>query len=451
MGRVDLRIEGALVGTAVPDATGAGVTPVDFGPYAGTDVTVVGHPVRDNGVEGKPFQVTVRAAQATADFLPSSLAVGPHMHLVWDRTGSTFGAVHTDLIQKLCTTMGATLARTDVSWHAYEPTRGAFAQRPYAGKLEDSLTAIRASGAPTRMVVVLNESPEWAATYTGTKTLPDDPATYAGIGRWFHEHLAPWNDVMAGVEVFNEANLAGSGGFDQGVTTPRPEHYLRCLMAYYDAAKASTNPGLPVIFGAPESIAVDPTKDPSNAKTNFIGLVYQALRAMKDAGTVPEGYFPWDVMAVHVYPNAARFTAADDYVAHYRHLAALEARMKAEGDPAPVFITETGHSAHENVGTPPSWQTGLTEQQQADYTVEDINGVAASYPRVKGLIVYNDWAKGDPATTTAAPGLTLQATRHQYGFGTLQHSPVRGTGKPLYSALRTKLAALPNPWSPPAS
>lgn len=66
MGRVDLRIGGALVGTAVPDETGAGEASVDFGPYAGAEVTLVGHPVRDSGVEGQPFELALLAPRDRA-------------------------------------------------------------------------------------------------------------------------------------------------------------------------------------------------------------------------------------------------------------------------------------------------------------------------------------------------------------------------------------------------
>ena len=365
--------------------------------------------------------------------MPAGHTVGAQFHAVWDRTGPTYGAVHDDVLDKLAAA-GVQAVRIDVAAQAFNPSPGTYVARPYGGKMEDTLTALRSRD--MKALIVLNETPVFAhPAFTGTKALPDSPSYYTGIGKWFTEYLAPWNDALLGVEVFNEANLAGPGGFDQAVTTPRPEHYADCLRAYYDAAKSSSNPQLPVVFGAPESISVDPTKDASTPKTNFIGLAYARVRA-----TTP-GRFPWDVMAVHVYPAAARYSATDDWVAFYRHLAALRARQRAEGDTTPWYITESGHSAHENVGTPQAYETAVTEAQQGTYIVEDLDGVARDYPEVRLHITYNAWEKGDPATSTAAAGLTLQATRHQYGFGVLRFAD-RGTGKPVYAAIQARQRAL---------
>lgn len=369
-------------------------------------------------------------------FIPSTLAVGAQFHAVWDRTGSAFGTIHTDIIEKFAAA-GIRYCRIDVSWAGFEPTQGSFVGRPATnGKLEDTLSALQARG--MKALITLNEAPLWShPSYTeSTKCLPDDPNFYTGIGKWFTEYLAPWNSALLGVELFNEANLVGSGGFDRGVSTPRPAHYADCLIAYYNAAKASTNPSLPVVYGAPESISVDPsiTSDiDAGAKTNYIGLTYDHLNANRG------GVRPWDVMAVHVYPAANRYAVTPDYVSFFSHMPALFNRMQAEGDNSPVYITESGHSAFENVtGETQPWNTGVTEQQQADFTIEDIQSVRRDWPRIKLFIVYNDWEKGDPATTTPEGNLNLQNTRNQYGFGILEYAD-RGTTKPIYSAMKTEL------------
>lgn len=339
----------------------------------------------------------LEAGQSSAEFLPAV-----QFHAVWDRLGSTFGNTHRELLTKL-KDAGVKAVRIDTSWRAWEPTKGTLANA-HNGKVAATLNWLQQNG--MKAIITLNESPEWANSLKELRRLPDDPAFCEYIGRELTAFLSAWGSTVLGVEFWNEPNLTD---FDKG--GPRPEHYVDCLVAFYKSAKAGRGKGVPIIFGATEAISVAPlTETPNSPRNHFISLAYNRMNSAHNR------LRPYDVMAVHCYPGAedASVASTGKHFWRLRHLDYLFARMDAEGDKSPVYITEAGYSAHSNstIGTTaqPTWQVGVTEDEQAKLSKSMLDYVKKNYPRVKLLSFYNDWEKGPVS-------IANYAARHQNGFG----------------------------------
>ena len=106
--------------------------------------------------------------------------------------------------------------------------------------------------------------------------------------------------------------------------------------------------------------------------------------------------------------------------ASLREVRQIMARNK---DYRAVWITEFGWSSHANSGNEPAWARGVTEQQQADFTVGAIKALRTNFPFVKKAFIYNDRA-------------TVGEGTHLAGYGILNadESP-----KPVFQALKAYL------------
>jgi hypothetical protein len=91
--------------------------------------------------------------------------------------------------------------------------------------------------------------------------------------------------------------------------------------------------------------------------------------------------------------------------------------------PVKFWVTEFGWSSHRNTGREQPWNMGVTEQQQARFTIEALRTLRREHPYVTKAFVYNEREKqtGDV---------------HQNGYG-IMHTNL--TPKPVYSALRRYL------------
>lgn len=358
----------------------------------------------------------------------SNLYLGPHRHLVWAREGSTWGPIGLDVNTKV-EAMGATVVRVDTSWDGHEPTQGQFVEDAWGGKLTQGLMDLRDRN--IQVILVVNDSPRWATGQSSIRYLPTDPASVAGVAKFLAETFSPANGYtnVLGVEYYNEPNLTS---FDLG--GPRPAHYADCLKVFYDAVKASGNPGLRVAKTGMAEIAVSADGSVTDLRNHYDTAIYERVAA---AGW---GYRPWDVFAVHCYPGTNPPSAISGGNSYWLldHLRYLVAEMGRRGDDSPIWITEGGYSAHDNTqlnGTsPPSWQTGVTVQQRRDYTIGHIRRIVADFPQVEAAIFYNDWAKGNLAQAST------HLERHEWGYGILDH--LRAP-KDIYYAMRDEFAAHP--------
>jgi len=365
---------------------------------------------------------------------PIPLMGGVHRHLVWNREGSSFGAIGLDVNAKL-QAMNTAIVRVDTEWSGFEPRAPingvrTFVTDPWAGKLTNGLKDLRDRG--IKVMVAVNSTPTWESGHTGVRVLPKDPNSVGPFAKWLVETYSPANgyDNIIGFEYYNEPNLAG---FDE--LGPRPAHYANCLKVFYDAVKASSNPTAKVIKCGQAENAVSANGAATDLRFHFDNFIYQRVAA---AGW---GYFPWDVWGTHCYPGTNPPSAVSPGNAYYLldHLRYLFAEMVRRGDTSDVWITEGGYSAHSNtipsaLGEPPSWQAGVSEQQRVDYTLAYFDRLRRDFPRVKAAIMYNDWGKGNALAATS------NVDRHEFGYGLLDHQ--RATTLPIYSALRGKYADL---------
>ena len=114
----------------------------------------------------------------------------------------------------------------------------------------------------------------------------------------------------------------------------------------------------------------------------FGGVVHNDdtwIRQAYDAGA--KGCF--DAMATHPYvgpANASPTAGGDKDPWDFEHLDAVHKLMISKGDDKPIWATEFGWSSHPNTGNEASWNLGVTEAQQADYTVSALQLLEDQFP-----------------------------------------------------------------------
>lgn len=253
------------------------------------------------------------------------------------------------------------------------------------------------------VLLTLHQTPKWArpAAYLGTsRVLPADANSVKTVSGWLSGRYA---GKVEAIEVWNEPNLR------EFVQVVDPVKYVAVLGAAHSAIK-SANPQMKVVFAGTDRVAVSPG---AGVVDDFYSLAYAAGAKGK-----------FDIMAVHTYqgPGDAPPDAPDVGTWRILHMPHLIKLMAAHGDSTvPIWVTEFGWSVHANeVGTEP-WNRGVTEQQQAAYTVATFD-ILAQWPQVKNAFVY---AERQKAT----------GNLHQDGYGLLNRD---FTPRPVYNALAAR-------------
>ena len=337
---------------------------------------------------------------------PAPVGVGAQFHCMWSGASgygtTTFDGTRAAVLDKLVQA-GVKNVRIDVGWDGLQPTADTTpsAASWYVKLLDGCVDGARARG--LGVLLTLDRSPGWArpAAYAHTaRVLPANPASIRHVSSWMASRYA--TRVQA-IEVWNEPNLKD---FVQVVD---PAKYVAVLGSAHAAIKAAS-PSMKVVFSGADRIAVRPG---AAAVDDFYSLAYTAGAKGK-----------FDVMGVHTYQGAANEPpdAADIGTWRILHMPSLLALMRAHGDGAlPVWVTEFGWSVHANAAGDPSWTLGVTEQQQADYTVRAFD-IFARWPQVKRAFVY---AERQKATGSV----------HQDGFGILRRDL---RPRPLFAALAAR-------------
>ncbi|WP_177891088.1 malectin domain-containing carbohydrate-binding protein [Vallicoccus soli] len=331
------------------------------------------------------------------------VGVGSQFHCMWSGASGygtyAFDAQRAAVLDKLVEA-GVRTVRIDVGWDGLQPTATALPDPAnwYVKLLDGCVAGARARG--LEVLLTLDRSPAWArpTAYASTaRVLPADPARIRPVAGWL---AARYATSVSAIEVWNEPNLKD---FVQVVD---PAKYVAVLKAAHGAIKAAA-PGMQVVFSGADRVAVRPGAAPVD---DFYSLAYAA--GAKGA---------FDVMGVHTYQGASNEAPDAPDIGTWRilHMPALLDLMRANGDGAkPVWVTEFGWSVHPNAAGAPSWALGVTEQQQADYTVRAFD-IFARWPQVQRAFVYAERQKqtGDA---------------HQDGYGILRRDL---TPRPLFTAL----------------
>jgi polysaccharide biosynthesis protein PslG len=231
---------------------------------------------------------------------------------------------------------GAQWARIEISWYETEPTQGHYSnQLTY---IDSAVDLARAAGA--KIVMFVNETPQWESGSTNKNAPPRDPADYA---KFLRDMVARYKGKVAAWEIWNEPN-----NLTFWPTGPDPAGYAALLRAAYPAVKAS-DPNATVLFGG--------------LAYNDYGFLEHAYAAAPDLGRF------FDVMATHPYPGAAvapetiwRNAAGRIAIGAFPAYREVEVTMQAHGGGKPIWVTEFGWAT---TSSGASW--GVTAPTQADY------------------------------------------------------------------------------------
>jgi hypothetical protein len=278
------------------------------------------------------------------------------------QTDLTWGVTAADQQRTMQVLEGSGLGwiRLDISWASAELSPGVYDDATLA-MTDHALALAEAAGA--KVIMMVNETPQWASGSTNRNTPPRDPADYA---RFMRDMAARYAGRVAAWEVWNEPN-------HPRFWHPAPDAaaYARLLEAAFPAIRAG-DPAAKVVFGG---IAFNDYE--------YLERVYAAAPGIGDS---------FDVMATHPYTagggspaeiertDAGRMTTTS-------FLAFEEVRrlMSAHGDERPIWLTEFGWSTNSNVLHPLG---GVSEAVQATY-LGDAFELLEAYSYVQVAIVYN--------------------------------------------------------------
>jgi hypothetical protein len=294
------------------------------------------------------------------------------------------------------------IVRVDMGWSASQPTSAAPSATSWHNqRLNTVINRVRAKG--MKVFITAHQSPLWARPGTGSNTM-QFPANASSIKPWMTFMAKTYGSRIAGIEVWNEPNLAEFTGVADSNT--RVKKFVALLKAAYAGIKAG-NKSVPVIFGGP-------------AQTDDVFIKQAYAAGAKGA---------FDVMAVHPYQgNQTKAPESTDITGKSRmtNLPAVIAAMKANGDGTkPIWWTEFGTSVHSNAGISQIWLHGVaTEQISGDYMVRSFKLAAKQYPQVKVGTIYTAYRP--------AAGISV----HQYGYRLLEADGTVKTQLKMLKAMR---------------
>jgi hypothetical protein len=319
-----------------------------------------------------------------------ALGVGVHFHGLW---GTYDDAQRLEVIDRMADA-GLQWLRVDISWCSFEGASGDV--NPYwTGLLDRVVDAATSRGLDVLGNVIC--TPAWATDCPdcsweeASARQPTDPAHFGSFMRRMAER---YRGRIAAWEVWNEPNE-----FNHQFWRGSAADYVRLLLRPAHTAIEEADPSATVVTGGT-----------SYADAEWIEALYAAGgRGLFDALGVHPYMAPWNLPPET--DNGTKWTIA--------HLAAIREVMERHGDESPVWLTELGWSS-----SLPAYPQGVTEAQQADYTVRAVELVRERFPYVTRMFFYNDRDR-----TSGHP--------RENGFGLLRNdlSP-----KPVYTALGSLLA-----------
>ena len=394
MGALALAAAAALaigVGT-VPQASASHDVPA---PHLGSSSNVGMSPDQS---EVATLRVTASSPAATtgttgATTAPRKVTVGTQFHGAWSSYDDTERAAVLDKLKR----MGARWVRIDMSWAMLQPTSRTSYDMAWGVPFMDRIIKM-ANDRGLRVLGMLWLTPDWAQPTNGPRSSPANPADYGRALAWAAKR---WQGKVQSWEVWNEPNSSDFWA------TESPVQYTRLLCAGFNAVQQSGSTA-GIVFGGTVHNDVE-----------WISRAYKAGA---------KGCF--DRMATHPYvgpANASPASGGENDPWDFNRLAAVRQLMLSHGDRRPIWLTEFGWSSHANTGTEKPWHMGVTEAQQASYTVSALKLLRERHPYVTAAFIYNEREKET-------------SDRHQNGYGIMRKD---ASPKPVYTAVKQYLLQAP--------
>jgi polysaccharide biosynthesis protein PslG len=324
---------------------------------------------------------------------PRKVTVGTQFHGVWSSYDNTERAAVLDKLKR----MGARWVRIDMSWATLQPTSRTSYDMAWGVPFMDRIIKM-ANDRGLRVLGMLWLTPDWAQPTNGPRSSPANPADYGRALAWAAKR---WQGKVQSWEVWNEPNSSDFW------ITESPVQYTRLLCAGFNAVQRSGSTA-GIVFGGTVHNDVE-----------WISRAY-------DAGA--KGCF--DRMATHPYvgpANASPASGGENDPWDFNRLAAVRQLMLSHGDRRPIWLTEFGWSSHANTGTEKPWNRGVTEAQQASYTVSALKLLRERHPYVTAAFIYNEREKETSDV-------------HQNGYGIMRKDT---SPKPVYNAVKQYVLQAP--------
>jgi hypothetical protein len=324
---------------------------------------------------------------------PRKVTVGTQFHGVWSSYDDTERAAVLDKLKR----MGARWVRIDMSWATLQPTSRTSYDMAWGVPFMDRIIKM-ANDRGLRVLGMLWLTPNWAQPTNGPRSSPANPADYGRALAWAAKR---WQGKVQSWEVWNEPNSSDFW------VTESPVQYTRLLCAGFNAVQRSGSTA-GIVFGGTVHNDVE-----------WISRAY-------DAGA--KGCF--DRMATHPYvgpANASPSSGGENDPWDFNRLAAVRKLMLSHGDRRPIWLTEFGWSSHANTGTEKPWNMGVTEAQQASYTVAALKLLRERHPYVTAAFIYNEREKETSDV-------------HQNGYGIMHKD---ASPKPVYTAVKQYVLQAP--------
>lgn len=322
------------------------------------------------------------------------MLIGVNEHMDWDFQRDQ--ELRNNLLQA-AVSWGADFIRLDYAWGSIQPDN--------SGQWEwDELDTYinEAVSHGLKVMIMLYMAPGWATNNGGKPGVPVEPEQY---GEVLGQIGKRYGDKLVAIEMWNEPDL---DGFWAGTNA----QFVSMLAEAYPVAKAIA-PNTIFIAGSP----------------TYIGLANDWYPQSYEDDRFRPGV-SFDAVAVHPYMSPADLAPwAPDSDWSVRGIARLQELRAGYGDNSPLWATEFGWSTHPNDGSEANHQKGVTEQQQAAYSIGEFKMLEVL--GLEGAAIYTDM---DMAQTSAP---------HERNFGIFRTD---ATPKPVYDAL---VRYFDNPPPPP--
>lgn len=321
--------------------------------------------------------------QFTAPAARSSV-VGVNYHPTWPDLDTRERASILDQFA----TAGVQWVRIDLGWANIQPTRpaaGAVGAARYSAEglamVDQRMAEIAARGMKAQVMFYL--PPFWSSG-RGTENNPAKngiPGNYQDYADALAFAVKRWGSVAPIWEIWNEPDIS------EFWSTKNPVQFAALLRTAYETAK-NASPSTTFVSAPATYLGLDP-------KGGAVGGSW--IRNMYEngarVGRLSGGRWVGSYDEIGIHPYQAPSNLPPDSPPSYWAMTSIPQLISlmasyGEGD-VPLNASEFGWTARTNTGSELSWQLGVTEAQQADYTLRGF-GVLGRYPQVRSAYVFTD-------------------------------------------------------------